>query len=104
MGRARFLVPALAGLAVAFGLSGHAAAADAPKTYVMKVSLATINDTQHEWVKMFVAAVEKDFRRPHQGRNLSREPARLHSAPDRGHPVRRDPMLDRPAGIPGRRR
>jgi TRAP-type C4-dicarboxylate transport system substrate-binding protein len=50
-------------MAVVFGLaapSERAAAADAGKTYVMKMSLATINDTQHEWVKMFVAAVEKD--------------------------------------------
>src|SRR5712691_8705417 len=30
------------------------------KTYVMKLSTATINDTQHEWLKRFVAAVEKD--------------------------------------------
>ncbi len=26
----------------------------------MKMSLATINDAQHQWVKDFVAAVEKD--------------------------------------------
>lgn len=30
------------------------------KTYVMKLSTATINDTQHEWLKRFAAAVEKD--------------------------------------------
>jgi TRAP-type C4-dicarboxylate transport system substrate-binding protein len=30
------------------------------KTYVMKLSTATINDTQHEWMKRFAAAVEKD--------------------------------------------
>jgi TRAP-type C4-dicarboxylate transport system substrate-binding protein len=30
------------------------------KTYVMKLSTATINDVQHEWMKRFVAAVEKD--------------------------------------------
>lgn len=30
------------------------------KTFVMKLGVATINDTQHEWLKQFVAAVEKD--------------------------------------------
>jgi TRAP-type transport system periplasmic protein len=30
------------------------------KTYVMKLSTATINDTQHEWLRRFAAAVEKD--------------------------------------------
>jgi TRAP-type transport system periplasmic protein len=30
------------------------------KTYVMKLSTATVNDTQHEWLKRFAAAVEKD--------------------------------------------
>ncbi len=30
------------------------------KTYVMKLGLATINDSQHEWCKRFVAMVEKD--------------------------------------------
>ena len=30
------------------------------KVFVMKLGLATINDTQHEWLKRFVAAVEKD--------------------------------------------
>jgi TRAP-type C4-dicarboxylate transport system substrate-binding protein len=30
------------------------------KTFVMKLSTATINDTQHEWLKRFAAMVEKD--------------------------------------------
>src|SRR6185312_14389660 len=30
------------------------------KTFVMKLSTATINDTQHEWLKRFAAGVEKD--------------------------------------------
>lgn len=30
------------------------------KTYVMKLGVATINDTQHDWLRKFVAAVEKD--------------------------------------------
>jgi len=29
-------------------------------TYVMKLSTATLNDTQHEWLKRFAAATEKD--------------------------------------------
>jgi len=37
-----------------------AAHAQDAKTYVMKLSTATINDTQHEWLKKFAAAVEKD--------------------------------------------
>jgi TRAP-type C4-dicarboxylate transport system substrate-binding protein len=32
----------------------------ASKTFVMKLGTATINDTQHEWLKRFAAAVEKD--------------------------------------------
>jgi TRAP-type C4-dicarboxylate transport system substrate-binding protein len=30
------------------------------QTYVMKLSTATINDIQHEWMKRFAAAVERD--------------------------------------------
>ncbi len=30
------------------------------ESYVMKLGLATINDSQHEWCKEFVASVEKD--------------------------------------------
>src|SRR5438132_13129781 len=30
------------------------------KTFTMKLSTATINDTQHEWFKRFAALVEKD--------------------------------------------
>ena len=36
------------------------AAAQADKVMVMKLSTATINDTQHEWLKRFAALVEKD--------------------------------------------
>src|SRR5919198_1211377 len=38
---------------------GSAAHAQADKVYVMKLSTATINDTQHEWFKRFAALVEK---------------------------------------------
>ena len=36
------------------------AQAQAGKIFVMKLSTATINDTQHEWLRRFTAAVEKD--------------------------------------------
>ena len=36
------------------------ARAQGGQTYVMKLSTATLNDTQHEWMKRFAAAVEKD--------------------------------------------
>ena len=45
----------------AVALSGSAAQAQADKVFVMKLSTATINDTQHEWLKRFAALVEKDF-------------------------------------------
>jgi TRAP-type C4-dicarboxylate transport system substrate-binding protein len=47
-------------IASALLLSLPVAHAQAAKTYVMKLSTATINDTQHEWLRRFVAAVEKD--------------------------------------------
>ena len=52
----------LATLAVALAaLLAPAPAAHAQdKTFTMKLSTATINDTQHEWFKRFAALVEKD--------------------------------------------
>jgi TRAP-type transport system periplasmic protein len=41
-------------------IGAPAAYAQADKTFVMKLGTATINDTQHEWLKRFAAAVEKD--------------------------------------------
>lgn len=41
-------------------LAAPPAAAQDAKTYVMKLSTATLNDTQYEWMKRFAAAVEKD--------------------------------------------
>src|ERR1700691_79843 len=41
------------------GLATPAGAQGAPPI-TMKLSTATINDTQHEWMKRFAAAVEKD--------------------------------------------
>jgi len=49
---------AVALTAATIGLAVPAAAQTAP--IVMKLSTATINDTQHEWLKRFAAAVEKD--------------------------------------------
>jgi TRAP-type C4-dicarboxylate transport system substrate-binding protein len=37
-----------------------AASAEDSNAYVMKLSTATINDHQHEWLKRFAASVEKD--------------------------------------------
>ena len=48
------------GIAIAAMGPSPAALAQADKVFVMKIGLATINDTQHEWVRRFVAAVEKD--------------------------------------------
>jgi TRAP-type transport system periplasmic protein len=59
--RNQFLRTAAAALACGMTVLGWAPAADAQdKSFVMKLSTATINDTQHEWLRRFVAAVEKD--------------------------------------------
>src|SRR6187455_3226805 len=50
---------ALGGL-VATLLSPGSAAYAQDKTFTMKLSTATINDTQHEWLKRFAVLVEKD--------------------------------------------
>ena len=47
-----------AGMMTAVLMQAPAAAQD--KTFVMKLSTATINDTQHEFWKRFVALIEKD--------------------------------------------
>src|ERR1044072_7334521 len=39
---------------------GSPSQTQADKVYVMKLSTATINDTQHEWFKRFAALVEKN--------------------------------------------
>jgi TRAP-type C4-dicarboxylate transport system substrate-binding protein len=49
----------LAAIAVLAALASPAAA-QAPAPITMKLSTATVNDTQHEWLKRFAAAVEKD--------------------------------------------
>jgi len=45
--------------AVLLAAASNARAEDA-KQFVMKLATATINDTQHEWLRRFAAAVEKD--------------------------------------------
>jgi TRAP-type transport system periplasmic protein len=47
-------------LAVVLALLAPSLAARAEDGYVMKLSTATVNDVQHEWMKRFVTAVEKD--------------------------------------------
>lgn len=49
-----------AGLVTALLASAPNASAQANRVHVMKLGLATINDTQHEWLKRFAAMVEKD--------------------------------------------
>src|ERR1700693_2448379 len=50
-----------AGLVAALALVGALATAAAAQTApnVMKMGTATINDAQHEWMKVFAAAIEK---------------------------------------------
>jgi TRAP-type transport system periplasmic protein len=48
------------GAASAFAGLAWPAAAQTASPIVMKLSTATLNDTQHEWMKRFVAAVETD--------------------------------------------
>lgn len=46
--------------AVSSPAAAQGAQTQAAQTYVMKLSTATLNDTQHEWMKRFAAAVTKD--------------------------------------------
>ena len=45
---------------------GMVAAADA-QTIVMKLSTATLNDAQHEWMKRFATKIATKSGRSHQG-------------------------------------
>ncbi len=48
-----------AGVAISIAIAAGTARAEG-QTYVMKLGTATINESQHEWCKRFVAMVEKD--------------------------------------------
>jgi TRAP-type C4-dicarboxylate transport system substrate-binding protein len=50
----------VAAFVLSLALTLNAARAVEPKTYVMKIGTATINESQHEWCKRFAAMVEKD--------------------------------------------
>ena len=54
------LVFGVAALVLSLAPTLNAARAVEPKTYVMKLGTATINESQHEWCKRFSAMVEKD--------------------------------------------
>jgi TRAP-type C4-dicarboxylate transport system substrate-binding protein len=56
--KARLILCAAALGLLAIGAGDPAAAQD--KTLVMKLSTATLNDAQHEWMKRFAAAIEKN--------------------------------------------
>ena len=62
MRKTAFLATRLSVIAVAGALAAlpPPARADGDKTYVMKLSTATLNDAQHEWMREFAAAAEKD--------------------------------------------
>src|SRR5580693_5319823 len=65
MRKQRRATASLAGIALAFATASLLAGLNTPVSaqgnpIVMKLSTATINDTQHEWMKRFAAAVEKD--------------------------------------------
>ena len=56
----RNMLLATLGVALAALLASAPTAHAQDKTFTMKLSTATINDTQHEWFKRFGALVEKD--------------------------------------------
>ena len=72
--------------------------------YVMKITTPTIHAALDQYGRNFAAAVEKDSGGRIKGQVFPASPARLHSAPDRRHPVRRNPGRDHSTGIFRRRR
>ncbi len=61
------------------------------KTYIMKITLPTLNDPSYVFAKAYAAA-SRAFRRPHQAANFSVEPIGLDPEADRRHAVRRHPV------------
>lgn len=55
-----FCACGLAVAAILFGATSGAAVAQDNKAIVMKLATATLNDAQHEWIKRFVVAIEKN--------------------------------------------
>lgn len=49
----------VATIAAITAASVHSSSAQDTKTFVMKLSTATLNDVQHEWMKRYAAAIEK---------------------------------------------
>ena len=98
-------VAGIAAFLAAFLAPSSAAHAQAGKTYVMKLSTATVKDTQQEWLERFAAAVEKDSGGRIKGEVYNASKLGSIPAADRGHAVWLDPGLDRAAGVsrrPGR--
>src|SRR6266851_4673605 len=96
--------PVPAAAAVAASVLWLAAALDAApaaedKTYVMKITLPTLNDTVHQLAKNYARSGREGFGRSHQGRGLSREPTRPDRAADRRRAVRRDPVRGHSARV-----
>lgn len=58
--RSSIRIGLVAGAIATLGLAAAPATHAQDKVFVMKMSTATINDSQHEWLKRFAAAVEKD--------------------------------------------
>jgi TRAP-type C4-dicarboxylate transport system substrate-binding protein len=54
------LVFGVTAFVLSLALTLNTARAVEPKTYVMKLGTATINESQHEWCKRFAAMVEQD--------------------------------------------
>ena len=85
-------------------LSAPAPAQAQAQDLVMKLRRATHQRHAARVAEALRRGGREGFRRPHQGRDLSRKPARPDPAADRRRAVRLDPGLDGAAGIPGRRR
>ena len=54
------LAPLICAFAIAIGVLACSHAAVSAATIVMKMGIATVNDQQHEWLKRYKAAVERD--------------------------------------------
>ncbi|MGB7034081.1 MAG: hypothetical protein WBD71_01030 [Xanthobacteraceae bacterium] len=71
------------------------------KPYVMKISLATVNDQLHAFAKDYAAAVEKDSGGRIKGEIYPASQLGIDAAPGRGRAVWPNSMSNRSAGIFG---